>query len=307
METCRSCGCKGIRTCLLCETEYKIQKDTDLNLENGSYVYCPFCNKSFEGWECFDYEEHPNHGGKKSYEFPGIYIKLDFLSQSEEEALLNGIDNIPWVHSQSGRRKQNYGPKCNFKKKKIQLGDFKGFPKFSEFVQEKFKQIKILNNFKTIEQCSLEYNPQRGASIDPHIDDCWVWGERIVSVNLAADSVLTMTFNSKLQRYNLEDVSTYPSVLLENGDYNKNYDSFKIIQQQKFDSYPVIRVPMPRRSLLVMFGSARYEWEHRILREDIKSTRVCLAYREFTPPFLPGGDKFEKGETILNTACNFIN
>ena len=33
-----------------------------------------------------------------------------------------------------------------------------------------------------MEQCSIEYRPETGARIDPHIDDCWVWGERIVQV-----------------------------------------------------------------------------------------------------------------------------
>ena len=33
------------------------------------------------------------------------------------------------------RRKQNFGPKANFKKRKTKLGDFKGFPKSTQFIQ----------------------------------------------------------------------------------------------------------------------------------------------------------------------------
>ncbi len=85
---------------------------------------------------------------------------------------------------------QNYGPKCNFKKRKIKLGEFNGFPAFSEFVQrDKFPRVPLLSGYRTIEQCSLEYTTDRGASIEPHIDDCWVWGERVISVNLLSDSV----------------------------------------------------------------------------------------------------------------------
>lgn len=87
---------------------------------------------------------------------------------------------------------QNYGPKTNFKKMKLALGTFKGFPKYSQFVQERFKEVPLLSDYKTIEQCSLEYNPDKGASIDPHIDDCWIWGERVVTVNCLSDSVLTL-------------------------------------------------------------------------------------------------------------------
>ena len=106
---------------------------------------------------------------------------------------MQGIDEMPWVISQSGRRKQNFGPKTNFKKMKLALGQFKGFPEFSKFVQIKLNKSKLLNNFQTIEQCSLEYDPSKGASIDPHIDDCWIWGERVVTVNCLSDSVLTLS------------------------------------------------------------------------------------------------------------------
>lgn len=75
---------------------------------------------------------------------------------------------------------------------KVAHGAFRGFPEYSKFVQEKFKHIPLLEDFQTIEQCSLEYNPDKGASIDPHIDDCWIWGERVVTVNCLSDSVLNL-------------------------------------------------------------------------------------------------------------------
>lgn len=73
------------------------------------------------------------------------------------------------------------------------MGSFSGFPAFSEFVQARFREIPLLRTFQTIEQCSLEYEPTKGASIDPHIDDCWIWGERVVTVNCLSDSVLTLS------------------------------------------------------------------------------------------------------------------
>lgn len=61
-----------------------------------------------------------------------------------------------------------------------------------------------------------------------------------------------------------------------------------------------------RQSLLVMYGPARYDWEHQILREDITDRRVCLAYREFTPPYLPSGSEYYKSEHILNRSLHFF-
>lgn len=179
---------------------------------------------------------------------------------------------------------QNFSPTCNFKKRKVKAGAFCGFPATTKFVQDKFADVPLLENYRTIEQCTLEYDPSRGASIDPHIDDCWIWGERIVTVNLLADSVLTLTkYKGGRDRYNL---SLAPD----------NFDEIEDI---------AIRIPMPRKSLIVIYGEARYKWEHCILRDDIKSRRVCLAYREFTHPYLPDGEHEKEGESILKIAENF--
>ncbi|XP_068987111.1 alpha-ketoglutarate-dependent dioxygenase alkB homolog 4-like isoform X2 [Bombus flavifrons] len=276
METVRSCGCKGIRSCLLCETEHKIVKpNLKTHFEKcSSYVYCPNCDKSWPGWDVDLYKNHPYHRGT-AIEFPGVYIKLDFLNPWEINSLKNALEKIPWEVSQSGRRKQNFGPKCNFKKRKLQLGSFDGFPKSTQFVQQKFCQVPMLNNFQTVEQCTLEYDPLRGASIDPHIDDCWIWGERIVTVNV-------MEYSTILEGFEF--------------DTNDKNESNKDI---------VVRLPMPEGSLMILYDSARYKWEHCVLREDITSKRICLAYRELTPPYLCTSTNNEIVKELLKRASVF--
>lgn len=185
---------------------------------------------------------------------------------------------------------QNFGPKCNFKKRRLQIGDFKGFPKSTQFVQQRFSTIDILKDYQTIEQCSLEYDPKNGASIDPHIDDCWIWGERIVTLNLMSDSILTLfPYRGDSKKYNLE-------LAPEQFRHGVPNDNTKQI---------AVRVLMPRRSLLVLYGEARYCWEHMVLRDDITERRVCLAYREFTPPYLPGGSSHCKSEQVLEKSKAF--
>lgn len=305
MNQPRPCGCKGCRTCLFCEKTFNIEfKKPILNYENGAYIYCPSCEKAWPGWNPSD-NVHPNHTGQ-SIKYPGIYIKLDFLSSSEESQLIESLDQLHWDLSQSGRRKQNFGPKCNFKKRKIAVGNFKGFPKSTKFVQVKFESEPIMKGFQTIEQCSLEYDPNRGASIDPHIDDCWIWGERIVTVNLLSNSVLTMTCNNKYDKYNLDCVESYPSVLKPDSELNLSKECYKLKYLDAHKS-PIVRIPMPKRSLLVMYGAARYDWEHQVLREDISDRRVCLAYREFTPPYLQGGSKYEIVRSVYLNALNYLD
>ncbi|CAB3234634.1 unnamed protein product [Arctia plantaginis] len=309
----RPCGCKGCRTCLICETQYgadnfKLKLELD---KNKSYVYCPLCNKAWQGWDVDSYKEHPNHSGK-ALDYPGVYIQLDFLSENEETELMKNIDEMPWDTSQSGRRKQNFGPKTNFKKKKIVLGQFNGFPEFSEYLQKRFETVDCLKNYEVIEQCSLEYDPSKGASIDPHIDDCWIWGERIVTVNCLSDSVLTMMpYKGDVKKYNLESAEEFKAIVSKDGEFimNSDRDGLSAFQASRpiIDKDEIVRIPMPRRSLLVLYGEARYHWEHCVLRDDILSRRVCIAYREFTPPYLPNGKHQEIGDIIRSEAKIFWN
>jgi DNA N6-methyl adenine demethylase len=156
-------------------------------------------------------------------------------------------------------------------------------------VQKKFKQVPLMEDFQTIEQCTLEYNPERGASIDPHIDDCWIWGERIVTVNTKGDSVLTMTYLQEKDR-NRYNLSLAPK-------------QFRIFDESLNET--IVRIPMPAQSLLILTGQARYQWEHRVLREDVTALRICLAYREFTLPYLKGGNRYNSViENIFERAEN---
>lgn len=247
----RPCGCKGCRTCLVCETQYgadknKLQLDFD---KSKGYVYCPYCDKAWKGWTMDSYKEHPNHQGE-AIDYPGVYIELDFITEEEELSFLKQIDEIPWDISQSGRRKQNFGPKTNFKKKKVVTGKFDGFPAFSKFIQDRFQNVDILKSYETIEQCSLEYDPSKGASIDPHIDDCWIWGERIVTVNCLSDSVLTMTpYEGDTKKYNLDCadyyssvLNTYNNIIVDNIETNSALEACR--PKQKIDA--ILRIPMPR-------------------------------------------------------------
>jgi len=248
-------------------------------------------------------------------EFPGIMIITNFVTEAEQEELVKNLDELPWDTSQSGRRKQNFGPRANFKKRKAKLGSFSGFPACTKFIQERFNTVPLLEGYRTVEQCSIEYRPETGASIEPHIDDCWIWGERIVQLNLVSDAVLTMNpyIEGEKYKYNLKDVLTYPRVV--NEDKKVVYNPFvedkmpatscfpmSTSQPSSYSASSLVRVPLPARSLLIMWGSARYEWEHAVLRQDIMARRIVIAYRELTPPYLPGGQEHHLGKEILEKA-----
>ncbi|XP_017859879.1 PREDICTED: alpha-ketoglutarate-dependent dioxygenase alkB homolog 4 [Drosophila arizonae] len=293
MNTLRPCGCKGVRTCLTCEQNFNIEKPSVQQQfqQLESWSYCTKCEAFYPGWDTQAVQAaHSDHTLTDSLALPGIYVQEQFLSAAEGKQLIADLDDLPWDISQSGRRKQNYGPKTNFKKRRLQLGSFQGFPAATRYVQQRFESVPLLRDFQTIEQCSLEYEPSKGASIDPHVDDCWIWGERVVTVNCLGDAVLTLNlYDQKLAgKYNLDLVPDYENHLLE-----------PLLTQEQLAAYKgkVLRIPMNNLSLIVLYGPARYQFEHSVLREDVTERRVCIAYREFTPMYIDGIDK-DKGQLV---------
>jgi len=156
----------------------------------------------------------------------------------------------------------------NFKKKKLRLGSFAGLPRYSRPLVDRFADYSCLTNFIPVELCNLEYLPQRGSAIDAHHDDCWLWGERLVTLNLMSDTVLTFT----------EDNQPGLSVL----------------------------VRLPRRSLVVVSGPARYEWKHAIQRQHVTSRRIAMTFRELSDEFGVGGTSETVGKELITVARNYV-
>lgn len=254
-------------------------------------MYCVHCNKIFKEWNVFN--SCDDHKSLEGRDFTGVFIQLDFLNDEEADQLVKDVDEtLGWDNSQSGRRKKNYGPKTNFRKKKIKVGQFQGFPSETKFLRHKLNEVPILKDFMTIEECYLEYDEERGSHIDPHIDDCWIWGERILTVNCLGDSVLSFIKHQPLypQQYNIDLVDEYKNDLL-------------CPLESIIDDKILVRIPMPVKSLMILYGPPRYQYEHFVLREDIKGRRVAIAYREFTIPYLEHGTRKLESEEFIKI-CN---
>lgn len=164
---------------------------------------------------------------------------------------------------------QDFGPKVNFKKRRVHLGGFNGLPVSSRKLLERMQQEPFLSDFRPVEQCNLDYHPQRGSAIDPHLDDSWLWGERLVTINMLSDTTITMS---------LHEVST--------GEIQ-------------------VAVPFPRRCLLVLYHDARHKWKHAVYRQDVEDRRVCSTFRELSAEFLPGGQEAQLGARLLDIASSF--
>ncbi|XP_034461848.1 alpha-ketoglutarate-dependent dioxygenase alkB homolog 4 [Hippoglossus hippoglossus] len=258
------CACKGVRRCLVCE---QIKGKGQLEPSDPEVVHHFLYNPETRLAVCDDAEA-------LSFPFPGVFLWENFISEAEEKALISSMDQDVWNHSQSGRRKQDFGPKVNFKKKKVRVAAFSGLPALSQKLVRRMQQEPSLSCFQPVEQCNLDYHPQRGSAIDPHLDDSWLWGERLVTINMLSDTTLTMSLEQGLPELGL------------GGDVQ-------------------VALHLPRRSLVVLYDEARHRWKHGIHREDVHDRRVCSTYRELSAEFLPGGQQAELGTQLLNMALSF--
>lgn len=109
-------------------------------------------------------------------------------------------------------------------------------------------------------------------------------------------TILVFRYKGDPKRYNLPVVDSYSSELRSPLASSQQLDAFDKM---------LIKVPMPNRSLIVMYGMPRYQFEHSVLRTDINARRVCIAYREFTPMYLANGKSYDKSEAIFKTAQSF--
>ena len=86
-------------------------------------------------------------------QFTGLHLLQEFITEDEEMQLVSQIEADPnWKDSQSGRRKIDYGPTANFKRKKLKVGSFRGLPSYSkQFIFDKLDAIKSRESCPSVE------------------------------------------------------------------------------------------------------------------------------------------------------------
>jgi alkylated DNA repair protein alkB family protein 4 len=277
----QECACSGNRSCSMCELPDQFSAKP--NYQPIRLYFCAECgDRAYEVLQ-----PHSNHSCSNilgiSRRIDGVFVQPEVIDEQTEQSLIEDADRFPWLVSQSGRRKQDFGPKVNFKRKKVKLGDFVGLPRLSMEVLQSIRSShascdRVLQHFDTVELCNLDYCPERGSWIVPHKDDTWIWGDRLVTINLAADTCLVLT-----------------------------PDQPQPTNQVETSSDVEIVVQMPRRSLFVLSREARYHWLHEIRREHIHDRRLAITFRELSPEFMAGGDQFDPiGRDLLRVAQNRI-
>jgi alkylated DNA repair dioxygenase AlkB len=208
-------------------------------------------------------------------DFDGVVVVEDFVSIAEAEALLAEIEAEPFAAAQSGKQKQHYGPKINFKKRRAKANGFSGLPRYTHWLEDRLRLTHSvpMGDFETTDVFVLRYEEDRASNLDFHRDDTFAYGEAILDFSLESDSVLTF-----LER-------PMPGV--------------------RTSQTKCVRIPLPARSLAVLYGRARFSWDHAILAYDISGRRTSITLRTLSEMLCSGDDGDDgdgDGRRILDIA-----
>jgi alkylated DNA repair protein alkB family protein 4 len=195
--------------------------------------------------------------------FVGVLVLRDFVSPSESDRLLREIEQTPFAPAQSGKTKQHHGARVNFNKRKVNTTGFDGLPRYVHWIDTRLRRRvanhagadtpevralrAALEGFEPTDAFVLRYRSSDASNLDLHLDDRFAYGDVILDLSLESDCVLTF-------------------VETDGG----GEDSFE---------GNCIRVPLPARSLAILHGPARIDWEHGILAYDVAERRTSVTLR----------------------------
>jgi len=197
-------------------------------------------------------------------DFVGLQLIPDFVSQLEADGLLAEIERQPFRPAQSGKLKQHYGAKVNFNRKRVNANAFAGLPGYVAWVERRLRErvqsagvdstlrsdvalAKALEVYRTMDAFVLRYREEDASNLDLHVDDTFAYGEAILDLSLESAGVMTFLRERRLA----------------GGEA----------------SWECVRVALPPRSLAILYGPARFEWEHGILAYDIRGRRTSITLR----------------------------
>ena len=217
--------------------------------------------------------------------FSGVRVYPEALSPSETEKLLDEINAKPFLPSQSGKHKQHYGPRFNFMRRRMNAERFDGLPEYAHFLESRLRDRvardasgdpadldacrSALAEYETTDVFVLRYFESDESNLDFHVDDLYAYGETILDVSLDSDSLLSFLGPPRPDR---PDASQQELVC--------------------------VRVPLPARSVAVVYGRARFDWQHALLARDIRGIRTSITLRTLSDT-LRGTDA---GHEVLSRA-----
>lgn len=184
---------------------------------------------------------------------PGLHLFPNFITEDEEKDILAELDGatksdqfLPWKPGKfngqsSGKR---WGVHCNLRDRRVGTAE-NPLPHFyHKLVLPKLQRVVQLKACMPNEANAIDYRRKKGDWLASHVDDRQLSKEPIANLSLAGDCY--MTFKN---------------------ERNKGGEPQRVL--------------LPRRTLQVLTGKARYDYSHGIRNEDLlEDRRVSVTMRE---------------------------
>jgi len=186
---------------------------------------------------------------------PGLYIFEEFISEEEEEEIIQMLDGklqhpldnqkdkyLSWNPSRFNGKNQGkrWGVHCSLRDRKVYPED-DPLPTCISKIIDRISEMNVMKVTGCIpnEANAIDYRRAAGDYLKSHVDDRQLSKEPIANISLAGDCY--MTFRLEKQKY-------------------------PVLAEDK-------RVLLKRRTLQILTGSARYDYSHGIRNEDLFSDR----------------------------------
>eukprot|EP00929_Paragymnodinium_shiwhaense_P053635 TRINITY_DN26863_c0_g1_i1.p1 TRINITY_DN26863_c0_g1~~TRINITY_DN26863_c0_g1_i1.p1 ORF type:complete len:884 (-),score=243.48 TRINITY_DN26863_c0_g1_i1:316-2967(-) len=219
---------------------------------------------------------------------PGLRLWEDFISTEEEEELVKWLDscNPPWKHEQFGVPTLYWSKEFGWRstvqpraarRPAAEAGE-EEMPQSgilatlaARFQEREAPWCKELRGFDPNNANVNDYHRKEGHRLHMHWDDRGIFEDRLLSLSLLGDA--TMSFADS-GRSNLRGGPE--SGLDKDGRRSA-----------------CLRVRLPRRSLLLLRGAARYEWQHGIPEptDFAADRRIAVIFRRVTKSTMRAFDK----------------
>jgi alkylated DNA repair dioxygenase AlkB len=185
---------------------------------------------------------------------PGLHLYHDFISEDEENQILAELDGtlypetfLPWQFNRFNgpNRGKRWGVHCNLRDRRVGHAENEMPPFFNNILLPKLRCVVPMKGCTPNEANAIDYNRTRGDCLQDHVDDRQLSKEPIANLSIAGDCYMTF------------------------------------INQKKAGSKEPVRVRLPRRTLQVLTGNARYDYSHGIRNQDLlDDRRVSVTMRE---------------------------
>ena len=229
-----------------------LARNQSVSTKNGSNIETPWWTKPTPQQRLLTIE---NPISPSSEPIPGLYLYREFVSKEDEQQILSELDGIahpdaflPWKFSRfNGRhRGKRWGVHCNLRDRRVGPATDPLPPFFFNIILPKLIRVATMANCTPNEANAIDYNRTNGDYLEDHVDDRQLSKEPIANLSIGGDC----------------------------------YMSF-INQKKKFGSVEPLRVLLPRRTLQVLTGNARYDYSHGIRNQDlVDDRRVSVTMRE---------------------------